>query len=1346
MNTNAHELGHPSHLAGAARSFVFIRVHSWFVFALLLMTAASMDAAEEGAGGPEAAHAAELAPPAPRPARLPDLTKGDKPPVGKHGPVGWNLGPTGIIGVWNHEFAGDQFLVLTIAKDSPAAGKVLRGDVILGVQGKDFVAGGHMGIALGNAIVKAEEEAGKGILDLHLWRDRNFIKRQSRTVAAAKGIDLDKMLEETSKDDAGLFDWNSEQNRAAEIAGFNEFPADAVDLTVTLQLEVMGTYSKTSPWDCPVAEKIRENAWKKLAVSRIRGMDRGWERAVALVASGKPEYIAVARKWVREQTLCQDINLAVKPKTGIYTSWHAGFSGLMMAIYYDATGDDYVLPEVRKRAIETAMGQGASGTWSHSFAPPQAGGKLHQYMTGYGGMHNAGSRCFFLIALAQKFGIDHPEINAAVARSSRTFEAYVDKGVLGYGIGAPVGSDDSNGKNCGVTYAFQILGRTHAAKHFAMHSAHASFSRRGGHGSNELWYYTPLSAAVAGPRGVQASMQNMRWFHTLARRHDGGFVLQGAKQTVWANNLMDPTARSLLFYSGPLEKTIVTGKDADKEAWFTDEEYEELLLSARGMVTADGKRVRGQITDPELMKQAGTAWNLRETDGLIELLDHFYPQMRRRIGAELATRYQAGDTDLLAKVLPLLESDDARMREGACEMLSACGPDLVLAHLSKVVKLLQDEAEFVRMTAVHTISRAAKPGDARRELNLLKAAAHDYEMMTADHANVRLVAQNALWAQGSKLATEPFSAGYDNELVRDVLETLVGLQAEGRLPQTWSRETVIRLAGPITIEADQPQLVDCMLSGARHGSAQALLRKHGFKEALDGDVTNLRKRQALPRTVRYSTYFKHPNVIANQVMNAPGRYREYLDAFYDWLRANPTGGTLSPRAKGVGLPLKQLVEIVEKDTNSQPGPSLAAEVHRWFQGQLAEAGDQAAQLTLCRAELQDPQRSNFFRKMSALSHLVKVLGADAVDDLAPYIGHQQWRLRDHARKLALELAKRGATEGLVALLKTAEGEQAADLLAVLGEMQAKPALAAAKSALKNASPEVRRQAVQAVFAIGGNAELKTVFGVLRQATTAEELDGCEQALLSKRDAPAHVKRVSGACITLLARSEPPLQQSLAWLLGQFGGTANLAALQKAILVTKDKADRRRLIVALAQSPDPAASETMLALLRANNTIRDEVASLSAHRMVCSKRLADMSDKQRVAFAREVMKMKVSDELVTFLGWVPTAQSLDLLFSAMTAAKSDRDHVVKSIMGCLELFETESKADTRLAREVVAQLIEYIEVKHLRGGADTHVKEWRQARGYAQWKAMQSRAAAILLTLGDTREADVPGLDDPDLDF
>ena len=46
--------------------------------------------------------------PPPRPARMPDLTKGDPLPAAKKGRVAWNMGPTGIVGIKNGGNAGDQ--------------------------------------------------------------------------------------------------------------------------------------------------------------------------------------------------------------------------------------------------------------------------------------------------------------------------------------------------------------------------------------------------------------------------------------------------------------------------------------------------------------------------------------------------------------------------------------------------------------------------------------------------------------------------------------------------------------------------------------------------------------------------------------------------------------------------------------------------------------------------------------------------------------------------------------------------------------------------------------------------------------------------------------------------------------------------------------------------------------------------------------------------------------------------------------------------------------------------------------------------------------------------------------
>ena len=64
-----------------------------------------------------------------RPANLPDYTKGAAVPAKT---LTRYLGPTGIEGVYAGGFGGDQFLVQRVAPGSPAVGKVLPGDVLLG--------------------------------------------------------------------------------------------------------------------------------------------------------------------------------------------------------------------------------------------------------------------------------------------------------------------------------------------------------------------------------------------------------------------------------------------------------------------------------------------------------------------------------------------------------------------------------------------------------------------------------------------------------------------------------------------------------------------------------------------------------------------------------------------------------------------------------------------------------------------------------------------------------------------------------------------------------------------------------------------------------------------------------------------------------------------------------------------------------------------------------------------------------------------------------------------------------------------------------------------------------------
>ena len=1281
----------------------------------------------EASGGPTPEEVAALA----RPKNMPNLLKGDKIPAGKDGVPTWNVGPTGIIGLKNGGFGGDQVQVAVVLPGSPAEGKFLPGDVILGVQGKDFVVGGHLGVTIANAIIKAEEEAGKGVMKFHIWRDRNWVKR-----AAGKdmlGVDIDKLLKQV-EGEANDYEWMGEKERKADVAEAvkSEFPIDGFHTNLILQLKVMGTYSETSPWDCPVATRIREDAWKVLEAAfkphKNGRTTAGWRDAIGLIASGKPEHRELVRNWVHKQKLCKDINEKVEPvQGGGYLSWHKSFGPLDMAIYYDATGDDYVLPEIRKTAIQVAMGQSGGGSWGHTFSFPRFnGGQINGRCPGYGAMNNAGSRCFFLLTLARKAGIKDPEIDAAIWRASRFFGTYVDKGCIPYGDHGPYPSDDSNGKNYGAAYAFYTLGMSYQAKYFSMHSAHASFTSRGGHGSPVLWQFTPLSSHISGQKAVTAAMRNMRWFYTMARRHDGSFVIQSEQAGIGGTPSESPTALYAMYHSLPLKQLITTGKDANTNCWMNDKEYEQLLVSARS-----------QMNDPVLLERSGKPWNERSTDELIGWMGHFYPNMRRGIAAELGKRFKAGETAIVPKITALFESQDARIRDGACLSIVACGTDSTLGTLSKLTRLLDDPAEFVRMSAINAIASTSQPGDRSREEMLLKKACEEYPAMSTDIANMRTAVKNNLFAKGSKLCTDPFSAGYDKELVRLGLERIITMDPGGVAMQTWTRETMAELAGPIVFISDELQIMDKMFGGARLAAGRGILAKNGYREAAECDVVNLLRRSALPRGMRRDVTFVHGRaaygcITPDSVMARPGAYRPYLAHLKLWLHDDPLAADLDI-----------LIRQIEEDNKAYELPSLGAEAVKLFEKDFASKGGTAEKTKFCRDILKDTSRKDFFRQMAAMTQLAAMVGSEAAGDIAPYLAVHQWRVREHASKRMLDLAKSGASGRLVELFTKAEGANAAALLAALADSGAKEALATARAALKHKDDIVRKAAVQAVMATGGDKAVQEVLAFMASAADVQELWGCELALLSRKDDAAFAKQVRDGAIAMMPKATVAQRRSLAFVLGQLGGAESLTALQSAAATTKDDKDLDAIIEALSYSPDRAADKVLVDLAKQDKRKRllDAVTVHCVRRMVGPNGVGDVTDSQRLDFAEPILRMKHDGGLIAYLGKVHTGRSIQLLYEVMKngSAAVAAPVIIKASDG----MENKPPAECAIAAEALASVIEYIEVTKLRGGYAAHSDK---EDNYAGWKTTQVMAGRALLKIHKPKTAPIPTFNEKDLDL
>lgn len=131
-----------------------------------------------------------------------------------------------------------QILITKVEQGSPADGKLEAGDVVLGVFGQPFSEDARK--TFGRAIGEAETETRQGTLPLTIWRNEN--------------------------------------NRDIE-----------------LKLQVMGTYSDTSPYACPKAKKILGQGLA--AMLKNFGKGNGLHiNELALMTSGKTEYIELVRK------------------------------------------------------------------------------------------------------------------------------------------------------------------------------------------------------------------------------------------------------------------------------------------------------------------------------------------------------------------------------------------------------------------------------------------------------------------------------------------------------------------------------------------------------------------------------------------------------------------------------------------------------------------------------------------------------------------------------------------------------------------------------------------------------------------------------------------------------------------------------------------------------------------------------------------------------------------------------------------------------------------------------------------------------------------------------------------
>lgn len=1273
-----------------------------------------------------------------RPAKLPDYTKGAAVPAETQV---WSLGPTGIVGVWAGGFGGDQFLVQEVLAGSPAVGKLLPGDVLLGVGGATFAPGGHLGVLFGNAIIEAEKEENGGKLLLSVFRDKNWAKRNAKQ--DFDSVDLDKVFDGAADGDA-LYDWKpaAAREQAVHEQKFKDFPIDGSALDVELKLRTFPDYADTAPFDCPKTKQILEDAWKVLEKRfqndpKHRNNDRGaYLRVIALLASGKSEHREMVKKWVRSPE-AKDwqpgfVGSIDMMKGQGYLSWRVGFVGLPCAIYYEATGDDYVLPALEEWAIKTSMGQSGRGSWGHTFAWPSFnGGKLHGMNPGYGALNAAGNHCFFMIALAQKLGVKHPEVDAAVERARQFFGSYVDQGAIPYGDHGAADTDDSNGKNSGTAFAMKCIGDNHAAKYFATMAAHSSFTARGGHAHDWHTNWSSWAASLVGPEARSVAERNMRWRRTLCRRHDGSFVYHSPSEKY--STLIDATVTEVLHQAVALRQTLITGKDPDKSLWLSDRELKQLLTSAQA-----------QFNDPWLDAKVGTPWQKRSTDELFDLLDIFKPKARRLFAQELGKRFQAGEKEIADRLVKLLASEEPRMRDGALRGLFACGTDTVLANLSKITKLLHDPHDFVRITAIAAVSQSAT--DAETQQALLTAATAPPQAVAPN--SVRNAIQTPLFGGTTPLAKTPFAAGFDESLVRDAIEGILTLDPAGRSFLTsqanvWDKDTVVRVADPLVYIAEEEQIGDQMFA-SRSPPAQELLQRLGYREGFQSTAFQLGRQAALPRHLRSRVTVinvgKKPLMNSVAIKKDPAAFRGLVPAMKTVLIDDPLfSGFEWHGQKRVQVPLAQLLKLVEAAPESSSRPSIADDVKRYFMKRLDAAGTPDKKLAICRETLTDTARRTTFRKMAAIDFLVEQLGDKALDDLVPALASDDWRVRNHARGHAAKLATADGGKALAGRFATMKNPAVqAGILTALGEARSAAGLPVTIAAFKHNAKEVRAAAVVAAGSIAGVKSLEPIMAHFKQSSEPDDLRACEDALMAMRADAAVAAKVRDSVLASLPGAKDPQRESIHWMLGQCADAPSLAALEKAG-ATKAADEFRSVVSALSYSPAIEADAVLLRFAKSDKSKAPLVAAESVHRMVLGpKGYGDRTDDQRIAFAEAILALAGDGRLVAYLGTMGSPRAMPILVDQLRkGAGASADGVIANAEAMKDL----SPADAKIVSQALQDVMEFIEVTQLRGGADG--KDFRE---YPKWKSLQARAGKALVKFHKPEEAPIQGFQGLDIDL
>lgn len=715
----------------------------------------------------------------------PDLTQSDEiAEINRR--YTYNLGPTGMRG-WIYTRPASNFdavqgrtssfsrqiLVTHVGKGSPAEGVMKIDDVIIGIGDKLFIDDARQVFAM--AIEDAEKTENNGILDLMVWRDGK--------------VDRQK-----------------------------------------LKLRVLGDYTDTSPYDDTKSKRILDEACAVLANDPVPKRII-WKAisGLALMASGKSEYLPRVREWAHEMG-----PLMVKDGSRPGT-WDCAYMTIFLCEYYLLTGDKDVLHAIGVYTRHIADGGSIYGTYGHGYARQPVNGGFPGAVPPYGPVNQAGLAANIAMVLGRKCGVNAPEVDAAIERGSKFFGYYVDKGGIPYGEHEPYMYHGANGKNALTAMFFGLQSdRTREAKFFAKMAVAAFKNQEHGHtGQGFSYLWGNLGANIGGPDALAAYFNRTSWHRDLERRSDGAFAYTGREQygpnftkdgTYFGESSysgMNSTACYVITYSLPLRNLHITGKDANPAYRLSEAEVAAAVAS--GNFDLDRKRMSAE----ELVAAFGD-WS---------------PVVRDWAASELALRPEAeAMVPRLIEMAKEAKGVDAHQSQGAVQTL---GLMKITEALPVLIPLLTHEDHWLRYRAAEAIERVGidAESDGIALLKAMLANSHPITPVSWDDP-IQFAHTKLTQATFTKSMQESF-ADADRSLLYPAVETILTTPDAGarrnlnRLENILSAEDVQKLGPGIMAAIEDQPPANTMGTSISRGAALRLLVKFRFKEAMPLCITTM---------------------------------------------------------------------------------------------------------------------------------------------------------------------------------------------------------------------------------------------------------------------------------------------------------------------------------------------------------------------------------------------------------------------------------------------------------------------------------------------------------------------------